>query len=177
MQVFCYTKLVIFNVPATPKVLRIVDYLMLPLMLFLGGFQKDSIQETHPWHLWRRFKINDIDQNKTLPFTGQGEKLKSHFLFLFHAPIFGGWKKYIVLQPTNYSGKYRVGWVVYRNGKQKEASIHKLLINNSPARLLSGSEKYSGYFFAIDASGRQIELEIAGKGVLGDNNFPGTRLL
>ncbi|HBO64354.1 TPA: hypothetical protein DD425_00130 [Candidatus Saccharibacteria bacterium] len=145
-------------------------------MFVLGGCRRDAIQETHPWHLWKGFSEKDIDTYKSVKHSGGDEALKRHFGFLFHAPIFGGWKNYIALRPRNYSGTYRIGWVIYKKNRLQEASIHKLVLNSSPIRLLSGSELFSGYFFAINEEGEQIDLEIVGSGRLGDGQFPQSRL-
>ena len=166
-----------------PKLLplfRLIDWAMVPIMFVLGGFKKDSVQETHPWHCFRGFSPDDIDQSLAVPHQGtDNSTFKRHFLFLFHAPILGGWKNYVVLQPKQPTTPFYIGWVTYHKDTKAplDIGINKLPIVDRAVRLLSGPPHYAGYFFAIDDKGRQIALEKVATGRLGDNAHPGLRLL
>lgn len=164
------------QIPQLPIIFRLLDILMIPLMFVLGGLRKDSLQETHPWHLWRHLTPETVDTSKAVRHIGTDKSFDHHFAFLFHAPIFGGWKKYIVLQPKGYDGPFRIGWVTYKNNKLSEIAVHKLIIKNSKIRVLSGTPNFSGYFFALTIKGEQIPLEKVGEGTLGDKRYPGVRL-
>lgn len=152
---------------------------MVPIMSVLGGFKSDAIQETHPWHSFRAFNPHDIDRTLSVANTGtETTSFKRHFAFLFHAPIFGGWKQYVALAPIEPVAPFYIGWLVYDTKTKKllENGINKLPIYNGGIRVLSGPPNYSGFFFAIDANGTQIALKEVGRGVLGDKQFKGFRL-
>lgn len=165
--------------PKISTVLRLLDFAMIPIMFVLGGFKLDSIQETHAWHSFRKFKPDDVDLSKALSNTGTDERsFKRRLVFLFHAPIFGGWKNYIVLAPKRSIETFFIGWLVYDKSTNKllEKGVHKLPIKNGSIRMLSGPPNYKGYFFAVDKEGNQIEIKRVGTGRLGDHKYPGVRL-
>ena len=148
-------------------------------MFILGGFRRDSIQETHPWHCYRKFDPGHIDLKMAISNIGNEEhSFRRHFLFLFHAPILGGWKNYIALRPVSDDRPFYVGWLV-RNTKTNELleiAINKLPIHDDEVRLLNGPPHYSVYFFVLNASGQQAKAKLIGKGRLGDNKYPNSRL-
>ena len=166
-----------FNIPETPFIFRLIDILMIPVMYVLGCFKLDSLQETHPWHSWRNFSENDINKNDSVTITGTDQKtFVKHFLFLFHAPIFGGWKNYSVYSPENNVRLFHIGWIVYENETLKEVGISKLPIKNGAIRMLDGPPAYVVTFFAINGEGNQIKIKRIGNGRLGDNRYRGIRL-
>lgn len=169
-----------FSIPKLPLFFRVLDYAMVPIMFVLGGFNRDSMQETHPWHSYRNFDVRTIDSRLTVAHTGtEVSRLKQHFVFLFHAPLFGGWKNYSVYMPAEARRPFFIGWVIYDTQSTKklcEIGINKLSIYDASIRMLDGPPNYTGYFFAIDSSGKQIKLERTGSGRLGDNKYPGLRL-
>lgn len=161
----------------TPSALRAIDMCMIPVMFLLSGCKKDAIQETHPWHCYRGFKPEQIDANKTVTVSGE-ESLTRHFLFLFHAPILGGWKKYCVLAPASNTQAFYVGWIVQNDqGELVDHGINKLPIFDSEVRLLKGPINHSTQFFAVDADGNQVSLQKVDDGELGDGRHSGSRLL
>ena len=166
-----------FKIPRTPFICRIVDFLMIPIMYILGGFKLDSIQETHPWHSWRKFSEEEINIEDSVTITGTDNRtFRKHFLFLFHAPLFGGWKNYSVYSPVKSGVVFHIGWIVYENGSQIEAGINKLLIKNGSIRMLDGPPNYRVSFFGVDKDGSQIKIYKTGSGRLGDHKYPGIRL-
>lgn len=169
----------LMHVPKTPAFLRMVDFFMIPVMFVLGGFRRDSMQETHPWHVFRGFEAGDI--NRELAVASRGDDtdgFQRHLLFLFHAPIFGGWKNYSVLAPKEPVSEFRIGWLVYHaeTGELIEKGVNKLPVTNGAIRLLNGPPYYSSHFFAVDAEGKQVAMQKTGQGRLGDGKNPGVRL-
>ncbi|MFZ1250454.1 MAG: hypothetical protein WAR37_03370 [Candidatus Microsaccharimonas sp.] len=166
-----------FTIPKTPLFYRFLDYLLIPVMFILGGFKMASLQETHPWHSWRIFSVEDVDKSKAVVTKGTDSKSYSkHFLFLFHAPLFGGWKNYSVYTPMQSIQHFHIGWIVYKQGVVIEKGIHKLLIKNGAIRTLDGPLSYETVFFAINENGKQIALRKKDSGQLGDGRFSEFRL-
>lgn len=165
--------------PKTQFFFRAIDYAMIPIMYILGGFKKDAMQETHPWHSYRAFDPASIDKGLAVESKGTDARtFKRHFLFLFHAPIFGGWKHYIALSPISPTTPFFIGWLVYNSNTNKivEKGINKLPIHSGTIRTLVGPPTNTVYFFAVDKNGQQIKLDETGRGTLGDKKFPGIRL-
>ena len=63
---------------------KMADVAMRPLMFVLGGFRRDSMQETHPWHCQRDIDPSLIDPALTVTTNGEtDELLPGRFSFLF----------------------------------------------------------------------------------------------
>lgn len=165
--------------PKTPAFFRVIDILMIPIMLILGGFKTDSIQETHPWHSFRDFDPKDINTDLSVLSAGTDSKmLKRHFLFLFHAPLLGGWRDYLVIAPVEPMATLHVGWIV-RNTQTNaliEHGIQKLPVTNGAIRVLTGPPINTVHFFIVDKNGTQVAAQTVGEGTLGDHRFPAIRL-
>ena len=58
-----------------------------------------------------------------------------------------------------------------------QSSVNRLRIDDVAVRMLAGPEDTETTFFALNPDGEQIKLRKIGRGVLGDNQFPETRLL
>jgi hypothetical protein len=158
-----------------PMPFQVTDTLMRPLMHTLGGFKPDSLQETHPWHV-QEIDHELIDPELTVTIKGSAsESMKSHNVFLFHAPILGGWRNYTLFETAQ--AEFHIGWVGKVRGKLAQAAINRLLIFDGKVRMLNGPEGSETDFFAVDPDGIQIGIQSIGGGKLGDNQFPGTRLL
>lgn len=82
------------------------------------------------------------------------------FIPLFHCPICGGWRHYVVLQPIDYTPEWYVGWL------SEDANGVSLLPNKGPVRVVEGAKPAS--WFGITKNGRQIPLRLLGKGRIGD---------
>jgi hypothetical protein len=78
---------------------------------------------------------------------------------LFHMVIFGGWKKFVVLQPKVPQKKWFVGWVVSDAFGLSQISLDGMV------RLGLGPEP--AQYFAVDTEGRQIDIDIVGYGSIG----------
>ena len=152
---------------------ELADTAMRPLMFALGKFKSDSIQETHPWHIQNVAPAN-IEPALSVVVVGDKEAVSNRFGPLFH--MFGGWKHYIVLEAKP---PFHIGWVHMKAGQETPAqsAVNRLRIDDVAVRMLAGPEDTETTFFALNPDGEQIKLRKIGRGVLGDNQFPETRLL
>lgn len=142
---------------------RIADYLMMPVMYILQGNIREIPQRTHRWnnrHLSRE-DIGTFDPGMTLSVEGDREALSRWFgpIPLFHMVIFGGWKKFVVIKPKVSQSSWFVGWVV------SDAFGVSCIPLTSEVRLGLGPEP--AQYFAVDADGRQIDIDIVGYGSIG----------
>jgi hypothetical protein len=164
------------------RFVRCLDAGMVPLMNALGGFRPDSIQETHSWHCTR------LDPRKTSPADSRSVWLEgsdpSHATNrawpfpVFHAPVLGGWTRYVVLRVEAPTRPWHLGWIHHRvaPGSRPKSAVHSLEIFDDEVRVLTQPVGFLTQFFAIDPGGIQLSLSVAGAGALGDRKFPGRRL-
>ena len=168
-----------FAVPRMTFPLLLADKLMVPVMIVLRGFRLDSLQETHAWHPYRHIDPKDIDLRMAVAARGtDGTVYKGRYSFLFHAPIFGGWKRYSVYEVAQADVPFHIGWIVddAHTGKHIETAIQRLPIQDTCIRMLDGPPNYQGYFFAVNAEGLQVPLRVIGHGTLGDGKYRAVRL-
>lgn len=171
----------VLSIEPLPKYTRVFDILMVPIMFVLRGFKLDSLQETHAWHV-KHLNLNDIkriDLKLAAMHKGTDATIyHGRYSFLFHAPIFGGWKSYVVFEVDASDTPFHIGWIV-RNAETHdfvEAGMQRLPINATRIRMLAGPPSYQTYFFAVNQSGEQIPLRKVGQGRLGDGNYLDVRL-
>lgn len=151
---------------------KMLDTIMIPIMWILSGFTRDSIQETHPWHGQPVNLLLDMDLSVSVQATKARHTPEKFPWFLFHAPIFGGWREYLVLEVSEGCiTPWHIGWAVV--GKKPEVS--RLELSGLQVKVLKGPKAV--VFFAIDSHGVQIPLVIRDKGNLGDMKYPRIRLL
>ena len=146
---------------------------MRPLMYVLGHCKPDSIQETHPWHQ-QTIDPQRVNPDLSIFVTGEKEALSARLGPLYH--MFGGWKHYVLLEAEP---PFHVGWIFNRDNQAEpeQSALSRHRIKDSSVRLLTGPEATTTQFFALNPEGEQILIRKIGKGVLGDNQFPDTRLL
>jgi hypothetical protein len=148
-------------------------------MFVLRGFKTDSIQETHPWH------CRDVDSKKidlSLAVENHGND-KSQFgqegnNFLFHAPLFGGWKEFSVYEVEDKSDPFYIGWIIHdsKDDNLMACQINKLPISGGKIRMLDGNKNTWGYFFAVNSKGEQVKLTKLATGNIGDGTFESVRI-
>src|SRR5262245_52424890 len=100
--------------PISP-VLRAVDYVLTPAMFVVAGCRLDSIQETHFWHC-QKVDQSTLDVAHVVRIIGDDSSRFSNRLFpfpLFHSPIFGGWRNYVVFEVESMV-PWHIGWVHYK---------------------------------------------------------------
>jgi hypothetical protein len=142
---------------------RIADYLMMPIMYVLQGTIHEVPQRTHRWnniHL-RNLEIDHLHADWVVIVPGDQTANERWFglVPLFHMPIFGGWKKFIVIAPVEESGEWYIGWVAF-----DALGISRIPLTG-PVRVCIGPRQ--GQFFGLDADGRQIPISRVGEGVIG----------
>ena len=158
-----------------PAFLRLFDAMFRPFMRIISGAPYESPQETHRWNVQN---ISIEEQNKInyaidVPVEGvyRGYLGKKHGGFLFHLPVLGGWKAYVVIEPIreNKNDTWFVGWFGEdEHGGKYDLKLSRLPLTESQVRLLKGPVGVNTKFFALDAKGKQIELKLVGEGVVGD---------
>ncbi len=137
-------------------------------MRLISGAPSESPQETHNWHIQ---KLQDFVPDPALAVVVQGKgtsPFKNAGGPLFHIPILGGWREYVVLEAV---GPWHVGWSVAGS-----ATINKLPLEG-PVRLLRGLDGWQVTFFALDTAGNQIPITVVGEGRIGDGQHADVRLL
>lgn len=154
------------NIKPLTRLEQQADRAMRPLMAALGSFKRDALQETHPWHI-HPVDPDLIDSELAVRLAGEKEALRAKYGPLFH--MFGGWKHYAALEAKP---PFHIGWSALG-----QTAINRLLIEDEAVRMLVGPENTETVFFAVKPTGDQLKLRTIGRGVLGDNQFPGTRLL
>jgi len=142
---------------------RCADYLMTPIMYLLQGTLREYPQRTHRWNN-QKLEPNDIqflDSEMMVTITGQPSASSRwrYILPIFHMPIFGGWRNYVVLTPDVKQDKWFVGWVA-----GDEIGVSRISLDSS-VRMLQGPHSVS--FFGINEHGNQIQISDTGTGRVG----------
>ncbi len=154
---------------------RLANALMVPVMYLVSGTLREAPQETHRWNN-RRLKpceMAGLEQSQMVHCAGRDDPhaVRSPGLVLFHIPLLGGWRNYVVLRPEKPRGNWYAG---YQTGNGAGISCLPIM---GPVRVLIGSGDVS--FFGIDAaSGEQLPLKEIGMGRIGEGGpFAKIRLL
>lgn len=150
---------------------RYFDKKMEPLMYWLQATKNELPQRTHFWNNYK-FRIDNHPwlDSSLMAHAGADKKARRRkllgFIPLFHMPRFGGWTRYVVLCPAEHwsGGSWFVGWTL-GNGK---AGVSKIPLNG-PVKCLVGD--LATTFFAIDARGNQLSLQITGVSNIGNGMF------
>lgn len=143
---------------------RFLDTLFIPIMYLVSGTFYEQPQMTHCWNSHRITRSAVLFLQSKLMVRCRGrknQKVLSHKGILFHLPIFGGWKKYVVLEPreTNIT-KYYIGWI-----NNQVCGVSRIPLKGR-VRLLAGPRTVK--FFGIDpATGQQIPMRKVSQGVIG----------
>lgn len=154
----------ILNVRRIGPIAHIADVLMVPIMYLVSGTFREKPQQTHAWNVQNlpADGVKRLVSQAMAHCKGIAKQIvRHHWLdFLFHIPIIGGWRNYVVLQPE-YERMWHVGWKTSNAGAQ--ISILPLV---GPVRMLIGSGDVS--FFGVTDNGVQILISEIGKGRIGD---------
>jgi hypothetical protein len=161
--------------------LRLIDRLLWPVMFLLGGCRLDSIQETHRWHS-QRIQPSEIDRKLTALVEGnERSRVTANRVIpfpLFHAPVFGGWRNYTVLQVEADVECWHVGWIhrQYPQSARPRSHVQRLPIGTREVRVLTQPIGFLTEYFALDRFGNQLPLRAVAEGVLGDGRYGTLRL-
>ncbi len=142
---------------------KIGDYLMLPLMYLLQVNIFESPQRTHFWNntKYTSEHVRLLDSRFFVSVAGVARSVRRWlwYLPLFHMPIVGGWREYVVLAPAVPQDQWYVGWIA---GDALGISHIKL---KDQVRLLRGDGPVQ--FFGLNEHGEQIVLHLIGEGIIG----------
>lgn len=171
------------------KWMMVLDRLMSPLM-WLAGSTLDSLQQTHAWHVQKipahllasaKWDLISNTSSKIVIAIGNEETwMNKKQKGIFHIPILGGWKNYIVLAPTMSVEKispsgWRIGW--YSVGPRPGLEINAIPLYG-PVKMLIGSPDFKTTFFGVNADTyEQIDIVEIGSGTNGDMKYPTIPLL
>lgn len=151
------------SISSETKLQKFGDVCMIPIMYFLQMNLFETPQRTHFWNNTKfptaSFHWLEADDLVSVPGDTAAVRRWFGYVPIFHMPIFGGWKKYVVIAPTDPIAEWYVGWVA---GDTAGVSNIKL---STPVRLLLGSGP--AQFFGADKFGQQIKLKTIGFGEVG----------
>ena len=145
------------------------DILMSPLMYVLSGVwlsrSCERPQRTHRWNCVRlsSHDVDELDDFDMVHRAGDRSARPRTFfgLPLFHMPLFGGWKNYVVLYAPSCVDDWYVGWITCDS-----VGISRIPLYMG-VRMLIGPHPVS--FFGVSvADGRQVRVQQAGEGRIGD---------
>jgi len=136
---------------------------MLPLMYLLQGNVRELPQRTHRWNNLKvsLATLSFLEAKLMASCEADAVALPRWlgFLPVFHLPIVGGWKQFVVIRPVSKQSVWFVGWVA-----GDTAGISQIPLRSS-VRLLKGPGP--AQFFGLDGQGSQIALQVCGDGVIG----------
>lgn len=163
--------------PAMTAPRKIGDLAMRPIMAVLGGFQSDSMQETHVWHPYLvDSSLLDMSQTAEVSPEDTAAPRKG---FFFHVPAVSGmgWKRYSVVHAAVQP--FHIGWTTSNRetGEHISTAVHRLTIQDEGVRMLNGPRNERTRFFAVSEQGFQVPVEISAQGVLGTGEHTDIRLL
>lgn len=141
---------------------RQLDAFFQPIMYVLSGTTRESPQRTHCWnnlklsqravkHLLQFIMVYNTEVTATKRWFG--------WFPIFHMPIIGGWRVYVVIEPLVQGVTWHVGWVTADSIGVSRISVQ------GPLRVLIGDGDV--YHFGLDAQGRQIPIHMIGRGRIG----------
>lgn len=145
------------------RLAKFADILMVPLMYLISGTFKEVPQRGHMWNNMGLSKeaVEKLDKSIMVHCIGVRNEMHARWFFLYHLPIFGGWRGYVALERVNPGKDWYVGYVT---GDFIGASRIKL---SGRVRMLIGHSNVS--FFGIDAdTHEQISIMEIGRGRIGD---------
>ncbi len=140
---------------------KLADILMIPIMYLVSG----SIETPQRTHFWNNIQLNksqieNFDPGKMVQYGATADAVKKGMV-LFHIPIFGGWKDYVVIEPENFNGSWHVGWVT-----EGYAGISQIEIKGH-VRMLLGDNDVS-FFGMSSLDNTQIKIQKISEGKIGD---------
>ncbi len=156
------------DIPPLGWTAKLADICMVPIMWLLSGAPLERPQRTH---FWNNCKFDPQHFEELHPFikmvyTDGDPATISQGWFRFHLPLFGGWRKYIVIEPkAANTDKWRIGWCVADESNIPVLlGISRIELRGS-VRVLRG--KRNTLFFGISEEGWQVPLTCVGTGVIG----------
>jgi hypothetical protein len=147
---------------------RLLDTMFVPVMYLLQFPVIESPQRTHRWNnqKLRPQEVAYLDNACMVRVTGT-EKAARHWWWkipIFHIPLLGGWRSYVVLRPEYFiTSEWYVGWIA-----GDVVGISRIPLGGN-VRLLIGDGDV--LFFGIYADGHRVPIEKIGHGVIGNGGL------
>ncbi len=157
-----------FDIPPLGWTARLADICMIPIMWLLSGAPFERPQRTHFWNncKFNPQRFEELHSFLKMIYSDGNPDVISQGWFRFHLPLFGGWRKYIVIEPQAANTDiWHIGWCVADEKSEPILlGISRIALRGS-VRVLRGKNK--ACFFGISEEGRQIPLSCIGVGVIG----------
>lgn len=159
------------------RLAKLADMLMAPIMYLISGTFKEAPQQTHLWNnvILSSSQVDNLDRTKMViskpVVTERDSPRRILGIPIFHIPILGGWKNYLVLEPVDHTGNWCVGWI-----SDDTTGVSKLR-NTGPIRVLITNKEC--LFFGIDPeTSEQVSITDVARGKIGaGGDFKDTPLL
>jgi hypothetical protein len=153
-------------IPEQTLVSKLADMLMVPVMYVLQFPSFETTQRTHFWNnvKLRSADVTHLEAELCVSSKGNSEAVSRWlgFIPIFHMPIFGGWKKYIVLEPQVPQDIWYVGWI-----PGDVIGVSQIPLKGR-VRVLIGKDNV--FFFGINENGDQIKISQVGEGSIGERS-------
>lgn len=156
------------QVPPEGWLAKLGDWILVPVMYFVSGTLSETPQRTHKWNN-KKLTSDEVAQLASISqfnvfVDGLTDERARFFgkLPIFHLPICGGWKNYMVFKPCGkaHTG-WHIGWIA-----EDASGVTKIKLNG-PVRMLLGPDEVT--FFGVDTkTGEQIPIQTVGTGRIGD---------
>lgn len=142
---------------------RAADVGLQPLMRLVAGTWQEAPQQTHWWnnHSLTTSDVSDLEQDKCVHCDhapGSSERYVWG-LPVFHIPILGGWRDYVVLD-SQVPMRWHVGWRT-----PDRIGVSQICVAG-PVRMLLGQHPVT--FFGCNSHGHQIAITQLGSGRIGE---------
>lgn len=151
-------------VPPLGRLAQLADAAMMPLMYLLSGTLRESPQQTHKWNNLKfhpdRLAHFDLSGFVRYPGLSQCSRMRRAGLPLFHMPILGGWKRYVVLTPKRPAQGWHIGWTC-----EDVTGVSRINLTTA-VRVLLGPNPVS-FFGITQADGTQLTITELGRGTIG----------
>ena len=136
------------------------DQFLEPVMRLLSGAPNEAPQQTHRWnnHHLRTEDVAHLRREMMVHHDGIPGEISVYPLF--HIPVLGGWRNYVVLAPFKEQKEWHVGWVAGRFAGVSRISLR------GQVRMLIGPGPVS--FFGVNAEGDQVQIRQIGTGRIGE---------
>ncbi len=142
---------------------RLGDVLLTPFMYLFSGTFKETPQRTHVWNSIRFSdqEVSHFDTEQMVQCGGiSGAIRQVNQIPIFHLPVLGGWRDYVVLEPVNYKSTWNIGWNI--SGTTGASRF----VLQGPVRILVGPKAIC--FFGINTqTGEQIPIRKIAVGRIG----------
>ena len=146
----------------------VADMAMVLPMYIATGSPFESPQRGHKWNRVKlaSAEIDRLDEEKMV--VGKADPnacppWRFKVVPMVHLPILGGWRKYVVLQPTAEKYPWHPGWLA------AQSAAYSKIPAKTPVRLLCGPSDTQ--FFGLDSDGYQIPIQVIDEGKIGDRSL------